>query len=375
MKNIRLLSLSTIILLFVFQSALFAKYISVVDSGSTGSEIHLFDIVNKDGIIQYKAIPLKKNDQNLGLANLVAPEQVPEYISPLIESLKKGLPVGVQESDVDFYLMATGDMRSASPHRQENIYAILNKYLTDNTKLNLKIIGTMPEKMEGTFDWMGLNLFENKIGTSSTYGVIDIGGATIEVAYEVDTPSENTQKIKIGKYSYFVHSRSYLGIGNDHLREQYLDDPSCIPKGLSMVTTTGNGNYNQCLSDVKVLLDDVHKVEVIPSSVLSKTQFVGVGYFYYLTNSKPFSLGAEASLSDIKTSGEKFAKMSWEEMKIQWPHDQYLYGYYIGSVLVIDLLQRLGFDSDTKIKAVFKIDGAEVSWALGAAVYYAEGNQ
>lgn len=374
MKNIRIISLVVIVLVFALQPILFAKYISVVDSGSTGSEIHLFDIVNNDGIIQYKTILLKKKDNNLGLANLVSPDQVPVYIAPLIESLRKGIPAGVKESDIDLYFMATGDMRSASPYRQEQIYQSLNAYLTKNTKLNLKIVGTMPEKMEGAFDWMGLNLFEKKIGTSSTYGVIDIGGATIEVAYQVDGPSENTQEIKIGKNTYFVHSRSYLGVGNDHLREQFLDNSNCIPRGLAMVTTTGNGNYNQCLSDVKILLNEVHKVEPIPASVLSKTQFVGIAYFYYLTNSKPFSLGSEASISDIKTKAEDFAKMSWDEMKAKWPHDKYLYGYYIGSILIIDLLERLGFDPDTKVKAVNKVNGAQVSWALGAAVYYSEGN-
>lgn len=375
MKNIKIISLVVIALIFALQPILFAKYISVVDSGSTGSMIHLFDIVNNDGIIQYKVIPLKNNDKHIGLANVFTPEEIPEYISPLIESLKKGLPTGVSESDIDFYFMATGDMRSVSPHRQKNIYTIINEYLAKNTKLNLKIVGTMPEKMEGAFDWIGLNLFEDRVGTSSTYGLIDIGGATIEVAYEVDGPSENTQKIKIGKNTYFVHSRSYLGIGNDHLREQFLDNPNCIPRGLSMVTTTGNGNYNQCLSDVKILLDGIHNVEPIPASVLVKTQFVGLAYFYYLTNCKPFSLGSEVSLSDIKSKAEEFSKISWEEMKIKWPHDQYLYGYYIGSVLIIDLLQRLGFDPDTKIKAALKVDGDYVSWALGVAVYYAEGNK
>ncbi len=375
MKNAGLISIVLVVFAFLFQPLLLAKYISVVDSGSTGSMIHLFDIENVDGVVKYKAIPLKNDDVHIGLAHIFSTDIIPEYADPLIDSLRKGLPEGVKENDVDFYFMATGDMRSVSPYRALQIYEKLKGYFEENTKLNLKFVGTMPEKMEGAFDWIGLNFFENKLESSATYGVIDIGGATIEVAYEVDGPSGNTQKIKIGKKTYFVHSRSYLGIGNDHLREQYLDDPNCVPRGLAMVTTTGNGDYDQCLADVKILINDVHKVEPIPKAILDKTQFVGIGYYYYLTNSKPFSLGKEASINQIKAKAESFAKMSWEEMENKWPNDQYLYGYYIGSVLVIDLLQRLGFGADTKIRDVFKIGGAEVSWALGAALYYYEGNE
>lgn len=373
--NKRLVFFGSFLLFFIsLQSLLFAKYISVVDSGSTGSEIHLFDITNENGIVKYKVIPLKDNDHHIGVSH-ISWELIGEYLAPLIKSLRNGLPSGIKESDVDFYFMSTGDMRAIPPPIQEKIFQNLKKYLKENTKLNVKIAGTMYEKMEGVFDWMGVNLHENKIGTDSTYGVIDIGGATIQVAYAVDDSSIKGQTVKIGKYTYVIHSRSYLGIGNDHFREQYLDNPSCIPKGLSLVTTTGNGDFKDCLSTVEILLRDVHHIEPIPSSILKKTQFVGIAYFYYLTNSKPFSLGDEISINDLKAKAEVFTKLSWNEMKDKWPQDQYLHNYYIGAALIIDLLKTLGFSPDTKIKAIHKSNGTEVSWALGAAVYFEEGNK
>jgi len=127
--------------------------------------------------------------------------------------------------------------------------------------------------------------------------------------------------------------------------------------------------------EIETLIRDVHHVEPIPDFVLAKTQFVGIAYFYYLTNSKPFALGSEVTINDIKLKAEAFTSLSWKEMKKKWPKDQYLHGYYIGSALIIDLLGNLGFKPDTKIKTIYKIDGAEVSWALGAAVYYFEGNE
>jgi len=352
-----------------------AKYYAVIDAGSTNSGLYLFDIYGNDKEVKFKTIPLKKNHRPPGLAH-VLPEEMETYFLPLIESLRAGIPEGLKESDIDLYLLATGDMRAVSPFTQEKIFHVIKKYLVKNTKLNVKCAETMPEEMEGVFDWICINTLTEKLGSDSNYGVIDIGGATIQVAYAVDNLSEkNTKEVKIGDYTYFVHSRSYLGIGNDQTREQFLDNPDCIPKNLALVTTTGNGNFAACLKAVKSFLISVHNVESIPPDILKKTKFVGFAYFSYLIDSPPFLLGKEASINEIKSKAEAFAKLSWEEMVAKWPNDKYLHAYYLGSALTIDLLEILGFSPDTKITTERLYAGIGDSWAIGAAVYFYYGNK
>ena len=359
--------------LFFTQLRLHAKYYAIVDGGSTGSTIYLMNIFEVDGKIAYKVFPIKNHRQVPGLAH-VLPKDVTNYISPLITNLKKSIPQGVKESDIDFYYMATGDMRAVSPEVQTQVYSAMRDYFSKNTEMNIIYTGTMPEKMEGVYDWLCINIVEDKIGTDSTYGVIDIGGSSIQVAYAVTKDMNYTQEVKIAESSYFVYSRSYLGIGNDQARLQFLDDPSTIPKDLALVTTTGDGDYLECLKDVKTLLVDVHHVQPVPQEILTKTKFIGFSYFYYLAASKEFDLGNEVSINDIKTKAMEFSKLNWAEMKTKWPNDKYLHAYYLGSALVIDLLEVLGFKPDTKIHAQELYGGAGDSWAVGAAAYFYYGN-
>lgn len=355
--------------------ALYAAFIAIVDAGSSGSRINLFNIKNINGTVQFDVIPLKNNKTIPGVSGYALnPDKIAEHISPLIESLRKGLPSGVNENDVALYFFSTAGMRTVNPAQQELIHKNLENYLKANTNLRIQDIGTISGKMEGVFDWIALNCLKKKFNSSNTVGVIDIGGGSIQVAYEDNSLSSHTVLVKIGSASYFVHSHSYLGIGADLMRSQFTANANCFPKGLRLSDVTGTGDFDKCLSALRPILTHIHNVESIPPAIIARTKFIGITNFYYVTNSKAFDLGAEVSLNDIKTKGKEFARMTWQEMKAKWPGDQFLYSQYIYAAFLIDFIEEIGFDPNTKLNIVSNINGLEVSWALGAAVYYAEGN-
>lgn len=362
-------------LIFTLHSALYAAFIAIVDAGSSGSRIHLFDIRNIKGTVQFEVIPLKNNKTTPCVSSYAwNPDKIAEHISPLIESLRKGLPYGVTERDISFYFFSTAGMRTVNPIHQELIYKNIENYLNANTTLRIQNIRTISGKMEGVFDWIALNCLKKKFNSSNTEGVIDMGGASVQVAYDNNAPFRHTLQVKIGSASYFVHSNSYLGIGADQMRSQFTANADCFPKGLELSDVTGTGDFDKCLLALRPILTHIHNVESIPPAIIARTKFIGISNFYYVTNSKAFNLGAEVSGNDIKTKGKEFARMTWEEMKTKWPDDQFLYSQYINAAFLVDFLEELGFDPYIKLGIVSKIDGVEVSWALGAAVYYAEGN-
>lgn len=372
MKYLKAFVVVTVVFTLPFLASA-ANYIAIVDAGSSGSRIHLFNVENKEGIVEFCSIELNNNKVQPGISNYA--NSVEQHICPLIESLRDGLPQGVEESDVKFYFLATAGMRTVAPNQQKDIYTKLSEYLKTKTKLKIETISTISGKMEGVFDWIAVNALEGKLAATATYGVMDMGGASLQVAFADNASTEILIPVKVGNRNFLINSCSYLGIGADQMRGQYTDNANCFPKGLELSDVTGNGNYNQCLLDLRPIIREVHKVKPLPLSVLWTTDFVGISNFYYMTNSKPFNMGSIASASDIKAKGELFAQMTWEEMKSKWMKDPYLFSYYIKSAFIVEFLAALGFGPNTKIKVVNKINGVEVSWALGAAIYYAEGNK
>lgn len=373
--KIRILIGLIFISVFSLQSILSAAFIAVVDGGSSESRMNLYNVTNTKGIVQVNAVKLVNNKFKPAISNYALnPDKVSEHISPLIQSLKNGLPSGVTERDVSLFFISTAGMRTINPAQQELLYKNLEAYIKTSSSFNVKYVGTISGRLEGVFDWLSLNCLENKLGSSNTYGVIDMGGASIQVVYADTTSSNDTINVKIGNNTYMVHSHSYLGIGVNQMRSQFTANANCFPKGLELSDIVGNGNYEKCLLDVSPIITQIQKVENPPASILLNTKFIGIDNFYKITNSEPFKLGEEASANDIKNKGIEFSKMTWQEMKAKWPNDQSLFSQYLYSAFLVDFILGLGFDPNTKIRTVSKINGVEVSWALGAAVYYAEGN-
>jgi len=66
--NKRFLVYVIFIAIFTLHSALYAAFIAIVDAGSSGSRIHLFDIRKIKGTVQFEIIPLKNNKTSPGVS-------------------------------------------------------------------------------------------------------------------------------------------------------------------------------------------------------------------------------------------------------------------------------------------------------------------
>ena len=357
------------------------QYYAVIDAGSTGSRMHLYKYQSNNNKIKIEELKLKKNKIKPGISNIAgAPDKVGKYIQPLIDSINSFLSSqGIKEKDIRFYLLATAGMRIESPVLQEKVYTQLEEYIKKNTKFTVGEIATIPGKDEGAFDWIAYNYLAGKLFTDQTMGVLDMGGASVEIAFSTDKPIFNPQDkvtFKIGSKKFTVYSHSYLGLGQELAISQYTNEPSCFPKGYPLPDEDiGSGEFNTSLLKIEKLVNVVHNVNKPSTKIPDADKFVGISGFYYTPNSKPFSLGQSISVKTLKDKGLKFGQQSWTGSVEKYGNDPYLYMYCFSSAFMSVLLEKgFGFNENTKFNVINKVKGTDVSWTLGAAIYYAEKN-
>jgi hypothetical protein len=332
------------------------KYISIIDAGSSGSRIHLYKI-GYDKQLTVSEIDLGKGSKiHPGIATLAStPDKVTDYINTLLNVLESS-----GHSDVPVYLYATAGMRTVSPFYQDSIYKAVRA-----VSEKIKDAKTIPGEKEGEFDWIAINFGPKpsvvvagyKTTNDTTVGVMDMGGASMQVAYDAGAPGSSINKITIGNTVYNVYSRTYLGLGADDARYQFSDDADCFFRDFPMPDGGyGTGSFDKGLGKIHLLLKTLRGIEPIPSQILSKHQFAGIGAFFIIANY--LKMGDPFTVDDIKSKGDQMSGTSWDPSST----NPYLFSDFFVAQYVTQTLTDLGFTTE-------KIQVQDASWAVGAAIY------
>jgi len=358
-------------------------YLAVLNAGSTGSRLYLYAYDPSSPI--NPQIPQFIADKKVApgiasLANSIDPNNptvltaaTKQYLAPLLSFIQTQEP-SVKAKDITFYLLATAGMRVLSQDQQTVIYQNVGTII-DATGYTIGSIQTIPGKMEGTFDWIALNQLLGKLGypAEQTAGVLDMGGASTELTFASSSAVSNDDNVSfiLGNQSYTLYSHSYLGLGQDEARSQYLNDPNCFPVDYQLPNgNKGNGHFAQCQLDTNQLLQQVHKVQrVIPAN--TNMPFYAIAGFAYTANSKyVFNLGADLSTAALTQVAEVQCAKNWKDLTQQDPADPFLYSDCFNAALETDLLRDYGFNSSQALIATNDVDDSSIDWTLGAAIYY-----
>ena len=238
-----------------------------MDAGSSGSRIYLYHWPPHSGkpneLLKIKPLkgsfgdPLVKT-VTPGLSSLEnEPEKAFEYLVPLLDFAAKHIP-SENHQDTPLFILATAGMRLIHKGAQEkilkNVYEnIIQKYDFYFPDSNLEIISGM---QEGIYQWLAINYVLDKFDQkSNTVGAIDMGGASMQIAVEVnkeDITQFSTKdkgkvvEINLGcssdtthRYRLFV--TTFLGYGANEAINRYhrqiilnqLETPSLVIKGLT----------------------------------------------------------------------------------------------------------------------------------------------
>lgn len=216
--RIKAFALIAILLLSVV-GGLSAKKIAIIDAGSSGSRLYVYDVKEVDltpGVtidILYPNAADKELSKGPALSGVKdCQECVDCFLATMI-----GKYNGAVDQEIELYVLATAGMRNVN----NGIYQKMQK---DKKYGCFKLVNamTISGRYEGLYAWIAANYrnrkltwSENKWSLKDPYAILEIGGASMQIAYKVsdDVPSIRSP---FGN----IYSKSYLGGGVDQVYDK-----------------------------------------------------------------------------------------------------------------------------------------------------------
>lgn len=360
------------------------NYVIVFDAGSSGTRAYFFkSITQNNQSLNVTNIKLSGADKiEPGISSFQNNIQdIHQYLSPLLDSLNQELKEGsINPVSVDTYFLATAGMRLVDKKKQESIYAAVKKAIAD-AGLSIKEASTIPGWQEAIFDWTSLNFLMKSINNQTlvtqTYGVIDVGGASAQIAFEVGEnevdSSPYVHAITLGKKTYYIYALSSLGLGADQVLNKLsiLEEPSCYPAGYEKSPQIqGSWSTKQCLASITEV---VQELNVPKLAIVNQMPFIGISTFGYVANSDVLDIEDQLSIESLSDAINARCTMPWRQLD-QLSTSPYASEICYKTSLLLVLLEQYGFNANTKMLALSQLGNNPITWAYGAAIYYAYNN-
>lgn len=323
----------------------------------------------------------------LGLSSFAEnPEGVAAYLAPLLEHARSQVPPSLQPG-TPLFLLATAGMRLLTPKQQADVLQETCTFLKFHS--NFKIddpssvgpcgssVRIITGEEEGLFGWIAVNYLMDGFASSSskptTYGFLDMGGASTQIAFEPRQEDKKHSKNLIdvrlrllsGKEIHHqVFVTTWLGYGTNQARERYVGqvineyeahgattgshtspidedmvlDP-CLPRGLTLTqspvqpsyssehsklphTLLGTGSFEECIRntapllnknapcpDAPCLFNGVH----VPPIDFSVSHFIGISEYWY-SSEHIFGLGGSYDVVQYERAASEFCGQDWVDI-------------------------------------------------------------
>lgn len=376
-KKILLITILNLIITTVSYAAE-SHYAIIVDAGSTGSRIHLYKHNNDKNLPDIQDIFNKKSDTPLA-SYAAHPESASESLIPLINDVITKLQDENVNEKVPLHLLGTAGMRLLTLEQQDAIYdSVRNTIQTQYKTLIPEEIHTISGKMEGLYDWLGVNYLTDSFKNNKpTAGTIDVGGGSIQIAFatnnKLKSPVDETS-VHINGHDYVVFSKSFLGLGLDMARDSMHTDAhaaNCYPKNAPYLQQkSGQFNLVNCRSVYHQLIESYQIEKQVPSvyKVSSFIAFSGAYHTYHFFGVDPNPPDQE-TLEQSKLN--PICGHSWSVLKEAYPYETeyYLLNYCANGIYLTDLLYS-GLQIQSKQLNVYtKINEQRIDWTLGSMLY------
>ncbi|TNM85672.1 ectonucleoside triphosphate diphosphohydrolase 4 [Takifugu rubripes] len=438
------------------------NYGVVVDCGSSGSRVFVYYWPPHNGnphtlldIRQMKdrdRAPVVKKIKP-GISTLAqTPSHASDYLSPLLSFAAAHVPQS-KHKETPVYILCTAGMRLLPESQQA---AILEDLVNDiplefDFLFSRSHAEVISGKQEGVYAWIGINFVlgrfdhadeedttvevmtgsqsQQPISRRRTVGIIDMGGASLQIAYEV--PSAITfsspQEEEAGKsvlaefnlgcdvehtqHVYRVYVTTFLGFGGNMARQRYedqlvnatladtrvltsLDKPyldPCLPAGLSdsvvrdnhTIQLRGQGDWTRCLQVVRPFLG-LHNGTMSLGGVyqapinFSNSEFYGFSEFFYCTEDV-LRLGGQYNSQRFSKAAADYCATKWSTLKQRLENRLFSQHADIDrvkkqcfkSAWMFEVLHS-GFRFPTNypsLKTAQLVYNKEVQWTLGAILF------
>ncbi|KAH9043346.1 nucleoside phosphatase family-domain-containing protein [Lactarius pseudohatsudake] len=280
-------------------------------------------------------------------------DDIPAYLAPLLKHARTHIPPSLHH-ETPLFLLATAGMRLLSPEQQAAVLQMTCDFLRFHSDFRIdspspagpcgSSVRIITGEEEGLFGWIAVNYLMDGFGPSnsdrSTYGFLDMGGASTQIAFE-PSPEEqekaqNLVEVRLRliggeEISHKVFVTTWLGYGTNQARERYVDltliespvflEPSVGPEQKSR-TLHGTGSFDRCLAETSPLLNKsapcpdapclfngVH----VPPINFSVSHFIGISEYWY-SSEHVFGLGGPYDFVQYERAAQEFCGKPWNEI-------------------------------------------------------------
>lgn len=375
------------------------NYGIVVDCGSSGSRVFVYfwpphngnphDLLDVKQMRDQSRQPVVKKIKP-GISVLATtPDQASHYMRPLLSFAAAHVPV-TKHKETPLYILCTAGMRLLPERQQAAILADLvrNVPLEFDFLFSASQAEVISGKQEGVYAWIGINFvlgrFDHEeeeevmvtvaLGSQAeslvrkrTVGILDMGGASLQIAYEVPSveafsspQQEEAAKSLLAEFNlgcdvqhtehvYRVYVSTFLGFGGNFARQRYEElvlnqtrthnrlhsqqmgastetpflDP-CLPVGLKdtierggqTLHIRGRGDWQACAQLLQPLLAGVNGSQASLTSTyqapidFNNSEFYGFSEFFYCTEDV-LRLGGHYHAPSFARTAQDYCSLSW----------------------------------------------------------------
>nr|XP_014015634.1 unnamed protein product [Salmo salar] len=435
------------------------NYGLVVDCGSSGSRVFVYCWPRHNGNPHDLLDIRQMRDQHRkpvvmkikpGISTLAkTPEKASDYIHPLLSFAAWHIPKH-KHQETPLYILCTAGMRVLPDGQQE---ALLEDLRTDipvrfNFLFSDSHVEVISGKQEGVYAWIGINFVLGKFNhvdserdavvevqvpegdqqealvRTRTAGVLDMGGVSTQIAYEVPKTEEVAKNVlaefNLGcdahrtEHVYRVYVSTFLGFGGNAARQRYeesivmntltknkllgqhvgetgespLLDPS-LPSDLQdelgpatrKLHLLGTGDFDNCRQLLQPFLNHTNETHSSLNGIYQppidypNSQFYGFSEFYFCTEDV-LRMGGDFNSSKYASAAKRYCATQWRTLKKRFDSGSHAdvhrlkYQCFKSAWMYEVFHTGFSFPTDYKnLRTAFLVYDKEVQWTLGAILY------
>ncbi|XP_053222472.1 ectonucleoside triphosphate diphosphohydrolase 4 isoform X4 [Podarcis raffonei] len=438
------------------------NYGIMVDCGSSGSRIFVYWWPRHNGnphdLLDIKQMRDKNSKPVVmkikpGISEFAtSPEKVSDYIFPLLSFAAAHVP-RAKHKETPLYILCTAGMRILPESQQK---AILEDLLTDipvhfDFLFSDSHAEVISGKQEGVYAWIGINFvlgrFEHTddeddavvevhipgsenteaILRKRTVGILDMGGVSTQIAYEVPKTEEVAKNLlaefNLGcdahqtEHVYRVYVATFLGFGGNAARQRYADSiftttvfrNRLLGKQIGMTSDTpyldpclpldaedeiqqngqkmhlrGTGDFHLCRDVIQPFMNKTNETQTSLNGIyqppvhFENSEFYGFSEFYYCTEDV-LRMGGEYIAAKFIKAAKDYCATKWSVLRERL--DRGLYASHADlhrlkyqcfkSAWMYEVFHN-GFSFPVNygnLKTALQVYDKEVQWTLGAILY------
>ncbi|CAK0911210.1 unnamed protein product [Prorocentrum cordatum] len=386
------------------------QYSLVVDAGSSGSRLRMYN-KTEDGVEEIK--PHEEDEDSFetepGLSSYAGnPDDAGPSLTALLQAAAKYVPESYR-STTPLWIKATAGMRLVPEEQLGGMFTSLDQYLSETVSVNpFKYMGSevLGGEEEAVFAWISMNFILGTIfqGYTKTSGILDMGGASMQVAFNPGKDiMSNEFSFYVNEKRMSVYAKSFIKFGLATAVQRAMVAAAkqagagktevvypCYNKGYNesaeidgkQVSFVGSGDPTACDAIVQGLLHLEYECLLEPCALMgvhmpkvikSKTYYA-IANFFYIANGLDligWSESKSLSPSAILEKAKSFCQMPLADAEAAsaapW---KYKKNHCFGGLYMFHILTAYGFADDAdNIVFARKLDGKTADWSMGAALF------